>query len=72
VAAFKYQVRQRKTDGESRLVGRYLHAAGQDPPVEGAIIVVKGGMWRVVASPQSDGDTTGPSILFVEPFADPG
>jgi hypothetical protein len=72
VAAFTYKVRERKTDGGSRSVGTYAHAAGQDPPLEGATIVVKGEMWRVVATPQGDGRTTGPSILFVEPFADAG
>jgi hypothetical protein len=72
VAAFKYQVREQKADGESRLVGSYAHAAGQAPPDEGATIVVKGEMWRIVAPPESDGEMTGHNVLFVEPFVDPG
>jgi hypothetical protein len=72
VAAFTYQVRERTTDGDSRPVGSYAHAAGQDPPLVGATIVVNGKIWRVVATSESDGHTAAPSILFVESFADPG
>jgi hypothetical protein len=72
VDALTYQVRERKTDGDSRPVGSYAHAAGQDPPLAGATIVVKGKIWRVVAAPESKGHTLGRGILLVEPFADPG
>jgi hypothetical protein len=72
VAAFTYQVRERKTDEDIRPVGSYVHAAGQDPPLVGATIVVKGKIWRVVATAESGGHTTRPNVLFVEPFADPG
>jgi hypothetical protein len=59
MGAFTYRVRERKTAEDSRPIGSYSHAAGQDPPL-------------VVAIPESDEHTTGPNILFVEPFADPG
>jgi hypothetical protein len=72
MAAFTYRVRERATDGESRPVGSYAHAAGQEPPLVGAAIVVKGKIWRVVATPDGDGHTTGHRVLIVEPFADPG
>jgi hypothetical protein len=72
MGAFTYRVRERKTAEDSRPIGSYSHAAGQDPPLVGATIVVKGKIWRVVAIPESDEHTTGPNILFVEPFADPG
>jgi hypothetical protein len=72
VGGFEYKVRERDAAGhDRRAVGTYAHAAGEDPPAEGAVIVVYGKMWRVVEVREEKTDA-GAETLLVEPFADPG
>jgi hypothetical protein len=71
VEAFDYEVRERNPAGHEHRVGTYAHAAGEDPLVEGAVIVVYGKMWRIIEVRDGRADPSA-NALLVEAFADPG